>query len=88
MIAAIVGAIPRPVWLGLAGIVVVAGAYWAGGQGARIACAARVEAARATLLSEISEGTNAKVEQALEARRRAERDHDAGRVSDDRYRRD
>ncbi|MGX1096498.1 hypothetical protein [Amorphus sp. MBR-141] len=83
MITAILAQVPRPVWYALAVLAAIGAAHWTGRMVESNACDARVAEARASLISEISEGTNAKVESALEARRRAERDFDAGRVPDD-----
>lgn len=83
MISAILAAVPRPVWYALAVLAAIAAAHWTGRMVESNACDARVAEARASLITEISEGSNAKIEAALEARRSAERDHDAGRVPDD-----
>jgi len=90
---AILAWVPRPVWYALAGLAAIGAAFWAGGHAERNACDARIEAARATttqdILSQIQEGSNAKVEAALAARLRAERDFDShgvsGGVRDDPY---
>ncbi|MEW5421380.1 hypothetical protein [Amorphus sp. 3PC139-8] len=89
MIAAFLGSMPRSVWLAMASVAVVAGSYWAGGEAARTACEARIAVAEATLLFRIQEDADATTQKALDARRRVERDHDAGRLPDaDPYRRD
>lgn len=51
-------------------------------------CDERIEAAQLLLISRINEDENDRAETAERARRRAVREHDAGRVPDDPYRRD